>query len=222
LRSAVLGLGLIGHDERLREAIRHELAEAGRTDRQVRRPGSPTSADVLASLVDERHKLLRLHYAGHISEEQFGREQGRLSVQIEAMRAAENTETAERERASDVHEQFEAIAAHLADLDVETLWDAATEVEQRVLIDEMIEAVEVHDDHLEVTVRGAPKLNVTLAEVGLGRQGEFQSCRRSDAKPPPPDLRHPFCWTPHSLRTRLSRRRLPHFVTFERPGAGGT
>ena len=183
LRAAVVGLGLIGHDERLREAIRHELAVTGRADRQVRRPGTPTSADALASLLDERHKLLRLHYAGHISEEQFGEEQARLSVQIDAMRAADDAETAETERADDVHERFEAIAAYLADLDVESVWDAATEVERRVLIDEMIEAVEVHDDHLEVTVRGAPKLNVTLAEVGLGRQGEFESCRRGDLNP---------------------------------------
>ena len=48
-----------------------------------------------------------------------------------------------------------------------------------MLIDELIEAVDVHDDHLEVTVRSAPKRNVTVAEVGLGRQGECQSCRRT-------------------------------------------
>jgi len=53
-------------------------------------------------------------------------------------------------------------------------------VERRVLVDEMIEAVEVHDDHVEVTVRGAQKLNVTLAEVGLGRHGEDWSCRRGE------------------------------------------
>jgi hypothetical protein len=49
-----------------------------------------------------------------------------------------------------------------------------------VLIDELIETVDGHDDHLEVIVRGAPKLNVTLAEVGLGRHGESESCRRAD------------------------------------------
>jgi len=41
-----------------------------------------------------------------------------------------------------------------------------------VLLDELLEAVHVHNDDLEVAVRGAPKLNVTLAAVGLGRQGE--------------------------------------------------
>ena len=48
-----------------------------------------------------------------------------------------------------------------------------------MLIDELIEAVEVHDDHPEVTVQGAPRLNVTLAKVGLGHQGDEQSCRRA-------------------------------------------
>ena len=47
------------------------------------------------------------------------------------------------------------------------------------LIDELIESVDADDDYLEVIVRGAPKLNVTLAEVRLGCHGEFQSCRRT-------------------------------------------
>jgi hypothetical protein len=52
-----------------------------------------------------------------------------------------------------------------------------------VLIDELIESVDVHDDHLEVIVRSAPGLNIELAEVGLGRQGESKSCRRGDLNP---------------------------------------
>ncbi len=81
------------------------------------------------------------------------------------------TETAEEERSGDVAARFDEIAAYLADLDVDAVWEAATESERRTLIDELIEAVHVHNDHLEVTLRGAPNLNVTLAEVGLGRQG---------------------------------------------------
>jgi hypothetical protein len=53
-----------------------------------------------------------------------------------------------------------------------------------VLLDELLDGVEVHDDHLEVIVRGAPILNVTLDEVGLSRQtGEDWSCRRPDGTP---------------------------------------
>ena len=80
-------------------------------------------------------------------------------------------------------ERFEAVAARLADFDIDAIWKEATEVERRVLIDELLEGVQVHQDHLEVIVRGAPRLNVTLAEVGLGRQGEFGSCRRGDLNP---------------------------------------
>jgi hypothetical protein len=45
-------------------------------------------------------------------------------------------------------------------------------------VDELLDIAEVHEDHLEVTVRGAPRLNVTLGEVGLGKPGEDRSCRR--------------------------------------------
>ena len=37
----------------------------------------------------------------------------------------------------------------------------------------MVEKVIALPDHLEVAVFGAPKLNVTLAEVGLGKQAKI-------------------------------------------------
>jgi hypothetical protein len=137
----------------------------------------------LAALLEERRKLLWLYYADEIAPELFSEEQTRLTAQIQAMRLAEGEYHAEQERAAQIREQFDAIAAYLTELDLDALWDAATESERRVLIDELIEAVEVHDDHLEVTMRGAPRLYVTLAEVGLGRQGDEQSCRRGDLNP---------------------------------------
>ena len=61
-----------------------------------------------------------------------------------------------------------------------------------MLIDELLETVEVHHDHLEVIVRGAPRLNVTLDEVGLtGPEGEKRSCRRGDSS----TLRHAISLT---------------------------
>ena len=48
-------------------------------------------------------------------------------------------------------------------------------------VDELIEAVQVHEDHLEVVVRGAPKLNVKPDEVGLVSNGEERSGRRGHA-----------------------------------------
>jgi hypothetical protein len=37
-----------------------------------------------------------------------------------------------------------------------------------VLVEELVEKVAVFPDDLEVTITGAPRLNVGLAEVGLG------------------------------------------------------
>ncbi len=56
----------------------------------------------------------------------------------------------------------------LQDLDLGKAWDEATDSERRVLVEELVEVVAVFPDHLEVTIAGAPKLNVDLSEVGLG------------------------------------------------------
>jgi hypothetical protein len=86
-----------------------------------------------------------------------------------------------RERAAAVEAEFERIAAYLADIDVDALWDLAHEKERRVLIDEMLDRIDVYADHLVVRVHGAPALNVTLEEVGLHKpRSEDWSCRRGD------------------------------------------
>ena len=51
--------------------------------------------------------------------------------------------------------------------DLDQIREADTETERRTLLDEYISAVQVYGDHLEVEVRGAPKINVALQEVGL-------------------------------------------------------
>ena len=43
----------------------------------------------------------------------------------------------------------------LATLDIDKTWKAATEVEQRVLIDEFVEEITVLPDYLDVKVHGA-------------------------------------------------------------------
>ena len=40
-----------------------------------------------------------------------------------------------------------------------------------MLVEDLVEAVTVHPDHLSVTVVGSPPLHVTLAEVGLRSTG---------------------------------------------------
>ena len=69
-------------------------------------------------------------------------------------------------------DQFERVLTLLSELDWDAIWEAATDQERRTLLDEFVGQVNVFSDHLEVEVRGAPKLNVALHEVGLQRAVE--------------------------------------------------
>jgi hypothetical protein len=51
------------------------------------------------------------------------------------------------------------------------MWEAATEIERRVLVDEFIEEILVLPDYLDVTVHGAPSLHVRYQEVGMKESG---------------------------------------------------
>ncbi len=68
----------------------------------------------------------------------------------------------------DLAARFEDVVRILQALHLEQIWHAATGLERRTLIDELLDGLEVHPDHLTVAINGAPKLNVALAEVGLG------------------------------------------------------
>ena len=59
----------------------------------------------------------------------------------------------------------------LRDLDVHRLWEAASETEKRTLINELIEAVIVYPDRLQVAINGAPPLTIDFEEVGLRPAG---------------------------------------------------
>lgn len=48
----------------------------------------------------------------------------------------------------------------LQELDVQVAWEAAEDADRRVLGEELVDAVTVFPDHLEVSVAGAPPLNV--------------------------------------------------------------
>jgi hypothetical protein len=50
------------------------------------------------------------------------------------------------------------------------VWQEASQDERRVLVQELVHELALFPDHLEVVVAGAPRLNVTLEEVGV------QSC----------------------------------------------
>ncbi len=55
----------------------------------------------------------------------------------------------------------------LRELNPDDIWAEATDQERRVLVEELLDVVAIFPDHLEVTVNGALRLNVTLDEVGL-------------------------------------------------------
>ena len=170
--AAVLGLKLLGGDQRLQAAIRRHLAAGGRPEpgraRRRRRTGP---AETLGTLSAQRRKLLDLYYQDGISAECFAEEEARLCAAIEAARNEASEEEAQGRRQGELEMRFEEVAAILRDLDVEAVWMAAEDQERRILIEELVEWVSVFPDHLEVTVSGAPPLHVLYSEVGLKESG---------------------------------------------------
>jgi hypothetical protein len=117
--------------------------------------------------MERRRQLLELHYAGNISAELFAEQEASLTAQINSLRSAPDPEP-ERETADDLARRFDEVVELLASLDLDRLWHAATDQERRTLIEELLDCLEVHPDRLTVAIHGAPRLNVSLAEVGLG------------------------------------------------------
>ena len=166
LDAAALGLTLLC-DAELQEAIREHLEARRGKARQGRTRRAPGAAERLSSLHEQRRKLLALHYEDKISADQFGEEQARLTIEIENLESEVHDQVAEQVTSDDLTERFEQVTALLAELDIGTLWEAATEAERRTLLDELLDRVTVHPDRLEVAIHGAPALNVAFGEVGL-------------------------------------------------------
>jgi hypothetical protein len=72
--------------------------------------------------------------------------------------------------------RFEEVVAVLTKLDIDRTWAAATEVERRILLDELLdellEEVTVLPGYIDVTIHGAPPVHVRYPEVGL-KESEF-------------------------------------------------
>ena len=166
VRAAGLGLSLLC-DKSIREAIRRHLEAGHRQTRQGLRGPAPVATARLAELHEQRRKLLGLHYGGQISADQFGEEQARLTIEIDNLEADTNAAVAEQLREKDVRHRFEEIVAIIDRINVEAIWQAATEDERRKLLDELLDSVTVLPDRLLVKMHGAPPLQVALDEVGL-------------------------------------------------------
>jgi len=128
---------------------------------------APAAAESIEVLTERRRKLLELHYRDQISAELFSEEERRLSLLLESGLAEQATHQLADSTDDDVSLRFAELVNVLADLDIDQVWTVATFAERRVLIEELVEAVTIFPDHLEVKVAGAPKLNVRLGEVGL-------------------------------------------------------
>lgn len=168
VEAALLGLRLIASDADLQAAIRRAMGAAGAGTDAVRvaRPRQHPS-EALAGLIERRAKLLALHYADQISAELFAEQEADLTEQIQALRDAPEPEP-EPDPMNDLAARFEQVVELLATLDLDRIWQEATDQERRTLVEELLDTLEVHPDRLVVGVHGAPKLNVALAEVGLG------------------------------------------------------
>jgi site-specific DNA recombinase len=171
VRAALLGLNLVSRDLQLQAAIRRHLARL-----QMPRKGSRARrrSGGIEALEERRRKLLELYYADRIGAELFAEQEDLLSRRIATLRSQRQKEEAESTRTSQLAERFEGVARLLAEMDIEAIWAEATDKERRVLVEELVEAIAIFPDHLEVTVSGVPRLNVALDEVGL--TGGWQFC----------------------------------------------
>jgi hypothetical protein len=116
-----------------------------------------------------RRKLLDLYYSDKISADLFAVEDRRLADELERASVEAQFLEAEERKLDDVARRFEDVAAVLAQMDAEAIWEAATDPERRVLVEELLSEIALFPDHLEVEVVGAPRLSVLLEEVGLSR-----------------------------------------------------
>jgi hypothetical protein len=116
---------------------------------------------------DRRRKLLDLYYSGKIDAELFSDEEERLAKEIRALRDEDERAREEAARRAEVSRRLDDVLAVLRELNVDEIWAEATDQERRVLVEELLDVLAIFPDHLEVTVKGAPRLNVTLDEVGL-------------------------------------------------------
>src|SRR5947209_5092297 len=174
-RAAVRALELVRGDPDLRDAIRRELARSPEGGRAARR-----RATRLRVLERDRRRLLDLHYAGQISGELFAQEERRLKGKASDVEAENLRIEEERRRKERLRSEFEEVAKLLDALDFGTIWAEATHDERRVLVEDLLESVAFFPDHLEVTPKGAPTMNVLLEEVGLTAGQGDRSCRRAD------------------------------------------
>ena len=173
LRAAVLGLELL-LDEDMRDAIRRHLAKRRQPDavRRRRTPGAGRGASHPS--VRNRPSCSRSTTRDSSTTTNRSPENKHaIADEIDTIPAntTPTTVAAEAVHNFELDSRFEDLVALLDDINISDLWPHATDAERRVLLDELIEFVEVHEDHLSVHLNGAPPLRVAYDEVGLKHSG---------------------------------------------------
>ena len=150
--------------EAIRRHLRRALEAADTSDIDQRRRKRK-----LEELAERRRKLLELHYAGRVSAELFAEKESKITREIEALRQEQEQRIAEKGRLSEVAERFEEVARILREMDLDEIWREATDEERRVLVEELLDAVAIFPEHLEVR---------TCRYYGITRQAYYTWFRR--------------------------------------------
>ena len=147
---------------------------------------------MLANLRRKRDKLLQLFLDDKITEDYFAEQERSLTAKINALEADHNEAIQVERKSNALVEAFERAAALLRDpaFDFDTIWENANDKERRILVEELIEAVTIYEDRLEVTVTGAPPLLITPGEVGLRDPGTGPVVSEGGLEPPRPLVGH--------------------------------
>ena len=117
--------------------------------------------------LSRRRKLLDLYFADQISADIFADEEHRLAAQIATLEEeVADVELARRGR-DQAADEFELVTDLLASMDFDEIWNEASLVERRTLVEDLVDSIRIYPDRLTVQVTGAPPILVTLDEVGL-------------------------------------------------------
>jgi hypothetical protein len=145
----------------------------------------------VADLQQKRRKLLDLHYADRIGADLFAEQEAEITLQLGRLQAELNETQRRLEERNEIAQAFEDVARHLADLDIDEIWHEADNRERWIIASDLLDEIAFFPDHLEVKVSGAPRMNVTLREVGLTGGSSFERVgeptRTSTYEDPPPE-----------------------------------
>lgn len=148
-------------------AVRHQLT----AHRRAETPKGPSATLVIAPLQKKERKLLDLYYADQIDSDTFSTEHHRLIGQIKTFQKEADDYARDQKTRDEALEKSDEVAALLVNLDLESLWNAASPTEQRTLVEDLVHSVCIYPDQITVQMAGAQPLIVGLDEVGLTQGG---------------------------------------------------